>query len=313
MGTRSRLLLTANALALAATVTFAPGAWALYVGMYAIGDFVPGTSGGCGADDRPSWPGMAQAWWDEMGARGHYKGPAGNQYKYVDGNMTVRRFCDPQFDSTCKDSQSSYPSGVDWMDAAIIATHGWDDGDHWGAVMRYPANVNGSNECALRFGGSSTQSRWGDSWLMFAHASSCQSADDDNLDGIRFRMQDTSTSTTRRMHQFDGFHGIMWISSGFNNDYKETAKDGHSVSIAYSWVTNHYKNNAFGAEVAGGPAQDQCPIAYAIGTSGDDALYRLLNERYNWTFSDPGGIGAYAYMYYGGCDPVGENPFGSAD
>lgn len=310
MGTRNTWLLTAKALALAATVTFAPGAWALYVGMYAIGDFVPGSSGGCGSDDRPSWPGMATAWWNEMGAKGHYQGPAANQYRYVDGNMTVRRFCDPQFDADCRDYQSSSPSGVDWMDAAIIATHGWDDGDHWGAVMRYPFE----GECALRYGGSSTQSRWGDSYLMFAHASSCQSADDDNLNGIRFRMQDTASSSTRRMHQFDGFHGLMWISSSFNNDYKETAKDGHSGPISYAWVTNQFKNNSL--DCAGydpfnwfGTCSDQCPVAYSIGTSGPDAQWRLLNERYNLTFTDPGSVNYYWILYYEGCNPVGETTF----
>ena len=151
MGTKRTVLLTANALTLAAAVTFAPSASALYVGMYAIGDFVPGASGGCGSDDRSSWPGMAQAWWDEMGAKGHYRGPAATPYKYINGNMTIRRFCDPQLDPNCRDYQSSDPSGVDWMDAAIIATHGWDDGDHWGAVMRWPD----LGDCALRFGGSS--------------------------------------------------------------------------------------------------------------------------------------------------------------
>jgi hypothetical protein len=314
MGTKRTALLTANALVLAAAATFAPSASALYVGMYAIGDFVPDTSGGCGSDDRSSWPGMAQAWYDEMGARGHYRGPAATPYKYINGNMTIRRFCDPGFNGSCRDYQSSDPSGVDWMDAAIIATHGWDDGDHWGAVMRWPD----LGDCALRFGGTSTQARWGDSWLMFVIASSCQSADDDNLDGIRSRMQDTSTSTVRRMHQFDGFHGLMWISSGYNNDYKETAKDGHSGSIANAWVTNHHKNNSQGC--AGydpfnwfGTCQDQCPIAYSVGSSAADAQFRLLNERYNLTFADPTNVNWYWYMYYENCDPVGENKFGTAD
>jgi hypothetical protein len=314
MGISSRWFSLCRAVVLLGTMGMASGASALYVGMYAIGDFVPESSGGCGSDDRSSWPGMAQAWWDEMGVKGHYRGPSSSQYRYVDGNMTVRRFCDPQFDADCRDYQSSSPAGVDWMDAAVIATHGWDDGDHWGGVMRYPFE----GECGLRFGGSSTQSRWGDSWLMFLHASSCNSADDDNLDGIRFRMQDTATSSSRRMHQFDGFHGVMWISSSYNNNYKETAKDGHSGSIANAWVTNHFKSNSQACEWYDpfnwfGTCQDQCPIAYAIGSSGADAQYRLLNERYNLTFGDPTSNGWYWYMYYENCDPVGENRFGSAD
>lgn len=287
----------------------AQSAPALYTGMYAIGDFVPSSSGGCNGNDISSWPGMAQAWWDHMGVHGHYRGPAGNQYRYVNGNMTVRRFCDTSgvLGANCQDSQSSSPSGVDWMDAAIIATHGWDDGDHWGGLMRYPWN----GECGLRMGGNANQVMVGDSWAVFLHASSCQSADDDNLNGIRFAMQDTSTSSSRRAHQFDGFHGLMWISSSFNGNYSETAHDGHAVSVAYSWVTNQHKSNSLGC--AGydpfnwfGTCQDQCPVAYAISNSGGNALTRLNNERYNYVYGDPPGNNWYAWMAYNGCNPVGE-------
>jgi hypothetical protein len=318
MRTLHKSLLVMKMTACLAGLAFAPGAWALYVGMYAIGDFVPSGSGGCDGNDIAAWPGMAQAWWDEMGARGHYKGPGASPYRYVDGNMTVRRLCDPNLalGADCRDYQSSWPAGVDWMDAAIIASHGWDDGDRWGAIMRYPWN----GDCALRFGGTSGGRNMavGDSWVQFLIGSSCQSADDDNLAGIRHAMQDASTSSIRRAHQFDGFHGIMWISSSFNGNYRDTAAEGHSGPISYAWVTNHYKNNDF--ECAwwdpfgwGGTCQDQCPIAYSIGTSAADASNRLLNERYNTAFSDPAGNNYYWYLYYEGCNPVGENVFGSAD
>jgi len=283
-----------------------PNAHALYVEMLAIGDFVPTSVGGCGSDDRSSWPGMAQAWWDEMGARGHYKGPSSSPYRYVNGNMTLRRFCDTSFNGSCQDA---YPY-ADWGDATIIATHGWDAGDRWGARMRYPWN----GICSMEAGGSSDQVRWGDSWIVFAHLSSCQSADDDNLDGIRNAMQDLTTSSSRRAHQWDGFHGIMWISSSYNGNYRETAKDGHAVSVAYSWVTNHYKSNSQDCAWYDpfnwyGTCQDQCPIAYSISTTTDNATTRLWNERYNFVYSDPPGNSAYAYMYYGGCNPTGETTF----
>lgn len=284
---------------------------ALYVGEYAIGDFVPSSSGGCDGNDLSAWPGMAQAWWDEMGVRGHYKGPSGSQYQYVDGNMTIKRFCDPNaFNTNCRDYQSSWPAGVDWMDASIIASHGWDNGDHWGALMRYPWN----GECALRVGGSSNQVKLGDSWTMFVIASSCQSADDDNLPGIRFAMEDTGSSNVRRAHQFDGFHGLMWISSSYNGNYRNTAAHGHAVNIGYSWVTNQFKNNSQGCEGYDpfnwfGTCQDQCPVAYAIGSSSADAQTRLFNERYNNTYSDPKNNSSYWYYYYEGCDPVGEEAF----
>ena len=301
----------ANAAALVAAVSFAPHASALYVGMYAIGDFVPGASGGCGGGDRGSWPGMAQAWWDHMGVHGHYQGPVGSRYKYIDGNMNISRFCDTSYDADCRDHQSANPSGVDWMDAAIIATHGSDNGDHWEGTMRQ-SNASIPSSCGIEGGGSSAEMRVGDSWIMFLHLSSCYSADDDNLDGIRFAMEDTSTSTSRRAHQWDGFHGLMWISSSFDGDYSDMAHDGHSVSVAYSWVTNHYKPDEFDCawyDPFGwfGTCSDQCPIAYSISNTTNDALTRLNNERYNMTYGDPPDNSAYAYMYYGGCDPSGES------
>ncbi len=275
---------------------------ALYVGMYAIGDY----SNSCGGNDLSSWPGMVQAWWNEMGARGHYRGPSSSQYRYVDGNMILRRFCDPSFNSDCRDFQSSSPAGMDWMDAGILATHGWDNGDHWGGLMRW--SWNGS--CSVTAGGSSNQVRWGDSWIKFAHISSCFSADKDNLDGIRFAM--ARAGATKRAHQWDGFHGIMWISSGYNGNYKNTAKHGHSNSVAHAWVTNHYKKGSQGCEWHDpfnwfGTCRDQCPVAYSIGTSASDALTRLNNERYNNVLSNPGGNNWYAYKYYAGCHPVGES------
>jgi hypothetical protein len=315
MNLRKHLARSARLLVFVTGCTFASGASALYVEMFAIGDFVPGASGGCGSDDRGSWPGMAAVWYNRMDDFGHFQ--AGSR---IDGNMTLQRFCDPSFNPNCRDYSSGSGGsilGVDWADAAIVATHGWDAGDHWGGVMRYPYTIGAPNAgtyCGVEAGGSSSQVRLGDSWIVFQHVSSCYSADDDNLDGIRFAMQDTSTSTSRRAHQWDGFHGIMWISSSYNGDYRDTASDGHVVSVAYSWVTNHYKSNSQGCEWYDpfnwfGTCRDQCPIAYSISSTGSGALTRLTNERYNFVYGDPPGNSQYYFMYYENCHPVGEDPF----
>lgn len=298
-----KLARAAQMCALVAGCALAPSASALYVGMYAIGDFVPGSSGGCGGGDRGSWPGMAQAWWDHMLVHGHYGGAATNRYRYINGAWRFREVCDTRFNGSCRDHASAAPSGIDWMDAAIIATHGADSGDHWQGTMRMPDLGN----CAIDGGGSSTEMAVGDSYLEFLHVSSCFSADDDNLSGIRNAMEDTGTL---RAHQWDGFHGLMWISSSFNGDYSDVAHDGHYVSVAYSWVTNLYRPNQFDCAWYDpfnvfGTCQDQCPVAYTIGNSQADALNRL-NERYNSFGADPSDNTAWAWMAYGGCDPSGE-------
>lgn len=203
----SRPSFGARAFAAAALLACATSASALWVDMYAIGDFVPNGSGGCGADDRGAWPGMVEAWYNRMGNFGHSK-----TGKFVDGSMTTRRFCDSSsaLGAGCADTTYS-----DYPDAAIIATHGFDAGNRWGGVMRAPWN----GSCALEAGSGGTAS-WGDSWIVFLHASSCYSMNDNYLNGMRQAMTDPATSSTRRAHQIDGFHGIMWIGSSLNNDYR---------------------------------------------------------------------------------------------
>lgn len=277
----------------------ASSALAFKVDMYAIGDFVPSSSGGCDGGDRSSWPGMAKAWYDWMGNMGHSK--TGN---FTNGNMTLARFCDPTFNAGCQDA-----TWVEYPEAAIIATHGFDAGNRWGGLMRAPWN----GSCSLSMGGASSSMKVGDSGLRFLHASSCLSLNENYLGGMRQAMQDTATSS-QRLHVFTGFHGIMWISSSFNGDYADTAIDGHFQSVAYSWVTNNHRPNQF--ECAWydpfnvfGTCQDQCPVAYSIGPTANSALSRINNERYNSGMGSPSSNAYYAWMGYVGCDPVGATPF----
>jgi len=46
-----------------------------------------------------------------------------------------------------------------------------------------------------------------------------------------------------------------------------------------------------------------------VGTSGNNALTRLNNERYNNIYSDITGYGGAAIRYIVGCNSVGENSF----
>jgi hypothetical protein len=303
MGTKRRLLLTANALALAAAAMFAPSASALYVEMFAIGDWGGGNCGSS-ADNRGDWPGMAAAWYNTMGALGHFK--AGS---WVDGGMTKEHECDPLYDGNCRDYLSWAGYGYDWADAAIIAYHGADAGDYWAGLQRW--NWWSDGDCWVR-GGNSGQTYFGDQWLKFFHASSCFSANKDDLDRIRVAM--AKPGSNRLSHQWDGFHGIMWITSSFNGNYSNTALSGHWQSIALAWVTNHYKKGQFSCQWYDpfnwfGTCLDQCPVAYTIGTSAGDALNRLWWERYNFVFASPGNNNWYAYMYYPNCHPVGKGPF----
>ena len=85
-----------------------PFATAMEVKKFAIGAYTDE----CGGSQRSSWPNMVDGWYDEMDDEGHSKD--GN---YVDGNMTLQRFCDPDWNGDCNDD-----SFVDDADALIIAT-----------------------------------------------------------------------------------------------------------------------------------------------------------------------------------------------
>lgn len=275
--------------------------YAMEAKVFAIGDFVPSGSGGCGGGDRSHWPDMVDHWYDEMAAHGHSR-----DGQFTDGAMTLQRFCDPDWNASCRDA-----TFADEGDAIMIATHGADSSDHWAGTMR----DDWSGHCVLDGGGSSDEMWTGDYDAEFLHLSSCFSADDDNLSGIRHAMYDPidTPNNGRRAHQWDGFHGIMWIGGSFDGDYEDFADDAHSISMGSAWVNNHYDSTVdcawwdpFGW---GGTCQEQCPVAYSIGSSQADALTRLNNERYNNVYSDPAGHSAWAYRYITSCDSVGETAF----
>lgn len=277
-------------------------ALALKVDMYAIGNWSGGNCapGDVGAD-RGAWPGMASAWYDWMGLMGHAK-----TGKFVDGNTTVKRFCDPSVNPGCQDF-----AYVDWPDAAIVAAHGYDAGNGWGALMRNAA----LGTCSAVMGAGAAGNMFvGDGNLKFLHASSCLSLNDNYFSNMRVAMKEAGSA--KGLHLMTGFHGVMWITPAYNGDYAATAINGHVQSVAKAWTGAHYKSNKFSC--AGwdpfnwfGTCQDQCPTAMTIGATPANALNRLLNERYNNSaaFGSPNGRSYYAWMGYPGCDPVAENAF----
>lgn len=270
---------------------------ALEVKAFAIGDFVPSSSGGCGGADRGTWPTMVDAWYDEMGDQGHLK-----DGQYNNGSMTLRRFCDPDtFDADCQDHLF-----VDEADAAMIATHGSDNGDHWQGTMRFPYG----GQCAVEGGGSADDLHVGDFDLEFLHLSSCNSADDDNLApgnaGPRLALTDPVDGGFA--HLWTGFHGVMYIRGKYVDDNEDFAHDAHAVGMAYAWVTNQAHFDEEDCDGDNG-CQDICPVAVSQGQSASRAWSGIQYERYNNVYSDPTGNGYWYWMAYEGCDSVGETGF----
>jgi hypothetical protein len=250
-------------------------------------------SGTCEASDRPSWDDMAFAWYDEIG-----DGPVFfKNGSWTNGSLSRSVLCDPDSpQSPCTDD-----SHIDDADAALLAFHGSDSGNHWSGALR----VQTGPDCRIHAPeGASTDALFvGDVDLEFLHLSSCNSMDDDNLKYAWRMFQDVdSASNGNRLHQADGFHGVMWISEGRADDYEDFAEDAHYVSIRTAWLDNLYDD-----EVQ--DIYEQCPLAYAVGTTFADAKARLSGERYTNIYSDPGPIAYVAFATYLGCDPKGDDPF----
>lgn len=259
--------------------------------MFAITEWTDECSGG----SRPSWDNMADAWYDEVTSHGvFYKDGS-----YINGSMSLHRFCDTSSPNLAGCNDTSY---LDDADAAIIALHGADSGNHWRGSLRVK---DSSNECKLDAAEGSNEDDLfvGDKDLEFLHLSSCHSMDDDNINFVHRSFQDpSSASTGARLHQMNGFHGLMYISRFYPGDYRDFADDAHDVPIQAAWLDNMYKWYVGGGD-------EQCPVSYSVGTSKADALNRLQTERYTNILSDPGGASAWAYSFYEGCDPTDESPF----
>lgn len=247
----------------------------------------------CTGGTRDYWDNMVDEWYDEMDEHGYY-------YKdgsWTNGSQSPKHFCDPDITSGCADDNH-----VDDADAAMIGLHGADSSNHWRGSMRAP-DSNGDCRLDAAEGAGSDELFVGDQDLEYLHLSSCNSMDDDNLNFVWRSFQDVdSASNGNRLHQLNGFHGVMWIGYWYVEDYDDFAADAHDGSIQAAWLDNMYDG-------CWGDCDEQCPVSYSVGTSIADAEQRLLTERYTSSTFDPGAIKAWSYSFYEGCNPAGETAF----
>lgn len=289
-----------RALALGALLFSAGSAAALEAKMYAVTTW----DAGCGGSTRNSWDNMVKDWYDDITNTGFdlfgwcVSGHCGDAYSkagsLIDGDVTNSRFAD-----LSKVSFGNDHNRMDAGDAVMIGLHGADASSGWQGSMR--VNESGSGDCNIH----TNEMEIGDTDLEFLHLSSCQSMEDNQWSNWEKSMAGA--------HQVDGFHGLMWIGSSLVNDYGDFSDDGFGGPISDSWLDNMYYNNEFGDN----GTDDQCPVAFAVGSNGTDALNRLHNERYDHVFSDPPNSGStgsgtiWAATYITGCNPAGEDTIGN--
>lgn len=257
-------------------------------GMYAITRW----NGDCDGSRRNYWDDMVSAWFqeiwnDEAIPDGH--GAAAWEFggQNINGNIIDSDFCDPDNEVWCDDIHHA-----DILDALMIGMHGGNASDNHRWYGRVKWDEAGEGNCNAYQG----HIELGDTDLEFLHLSSCFSMD-------REDWWNEWNSSFDGLHQVDGFHGIMWISSDYPRRYRRFADDSFWISIADSWLDHLYDTHWLLGN------RDQCPVARVVGDDDDDALSRLNNERYNHVMSDPPGLGqtrGHMARYIGGCNPRGK-------
>lgn len=263
-----------------------------------LGNF--GVPGYCTGKSISEWDDMLDGWYDAIDDFGVFF----KDGKQVDGAFTRSLLCDPDAIPGCSDTVN-----LDDADAAIIGLHGSDSGNHWRGTLRHDGTPAANSDCTIDAAETGSGEMFvGDTDLEYLHLSSCNSMDDDNLSETRRWFHDPVDSPVngQRLHMATGFHGFMWISSGYADDYEDFAWGGH-ILLGSAWMDEMY---GWGINFA----YEQCPVAYSVGSSLNNCVNRLTAEGYQNVIdpalkTDPSSINYWCVKFFDGCSPKGELAF----
>ncbi len=263
----------------------------------------PNPSYHCSGSKRTRWDDMVREWYKEMTRsssppKGHGLAAWIKDGFYQNGHIVDSNFVDKDVKAWGKDHQYDK---ADEPDVLMIALHGGNSdastGYRWVGVVRVDElGDSGQGNCGTFQG----HMRFGNSDLEFLHLSSCKSLE-------RPDWYPEWAESFAGLHQVDGFHGLMWISSWYKDEYRDFADDGFDVGIGYAWVENLYKYRK--------PGQNMCPVAMTVGTGANgqsSCWHRMAHERYNNVFSDPTNPTFYGVLFIDGCNPKSGAPLASS-
>ncbi len=251
----------------------------------------------CSGSKRTSWDNMVRAWYDDI--TDNDSTPHGHGSKawvrdgfYQNGNIVDSDFTDADVVDWGRDHWNDRPDDVD---VCMIALHGQDqNGERYKGTVRVDENPGGG--CAAE----QNHMRFGDGDLEFLHFSSCESMNEESWYPEWYE-------TYQGLHQIDGWHGLMWISTIYNGRYRRFSDDAFDIGVAESWIDNHYDK---GHWYEPWQPHDHCPVPHGVGTSASNCESRLTHEEYDWVYGDlsHNNIGFVGVFAIGGCDPKSEDP-----
>lgn len=243
----------------------------------------------CSGSKRSAWDDMVKGWYNDItNTKNRPKGHGGkawwkDKWRH-NGNIVDSNFTDSGVVAWGDDRADD--RGADEPDALMVGLHGGESGGslRWYGLVR--VNEAGTGDCYTR----QEEIVLGDYDLDFLHLSSCHSMCKDVWWG-------QWSGTFDGLHQVNGFHGIMWISKSYKKRYKNFSDDAFDISIADSWVDNHYDNAFWWWEY------DHCPVSRGVGLSRADLWDRMENEEYDWVYNDPDDHTWNGVIYMKNCDP----------
>lgn len=230
----------------------------------------------CSGGSRGWWDDMCMGWRKQLGSKGW------TQWWSNYENVTVPRYSDPIHRTWGYDNASN---GFDAGTASLLCTHGGYNNIAWWGLMHH----RDRNECGI----DPDQMRMGTysgGTTKFLHLSSCN--------GMRWSLVNAWFQVAKGgVHSVSGFHGIMYIGSGYVSEYSEMVNDSFSgASISESWVDNMHHDPIIGPTI--------CPVSMTFGSNEDQALNRLFSERYNAQTADM--TNSYGVlMWISQCTPEG--------
>lgn len=229
----------------------------------------------CSGSSRSWWDDMCMAWRKRLGAKGW------SQWKANYENVIVSRYVDPSISNWGFDNSSS---GFDAGTASLLCTHGgYNEVGWWGLMQRKDQNECGANVNQLKVGDLSGGS------TRFLHLSSCNSLRWD-------RVNSWFGPAKGGVHAVTGFHGLMYIGSGYVDEYEDMVNDSYSGdSVSEAWVENMHHDPIIGPTI--------CPVSMAFGSSKNAALSRLYTERYNAQSANTATNNYGVLMWISECDP----------
>ena len=244
----------------------------------------------CSGGERSSWDDMVSAWYVDFTNPlpppwGHGAWAWWQDGFFHNGSIVDSQFTDDSLVAWGNDNADDV--GIDEPDALMVALHGGhgDPAERWRGSVR--VDEAGDGNCKAYQG-----HMYLDYDLEFLCLSSCHSMDEHVWFG-----DDGWSSSFGRLRQIDGFHGLMWISSDFTDEYADFSDDAFDYSLAMAFIDNLFMNDV------DGPGSDECPCARGVGNNGDDLWNRMNTERYNWVNTTDPTPNSHGVIYVVGCNP----------